>query len=96
MRAKRPKHRTDVIVRIARDRNAPDDDDAAPFLDLVENPRELGIERPVPAMLRQDLAEPEPCLRNRTNSSSRAVACRRVRSKAISSFLRSAPRQAIG
>src|SRR5205807_1553548 len=62
MSAESPKHRTDVIVRIAYDRNAPDDDDAAPLLNLVENPREICVERWMAAMFRQDFAEPESLL----------------------------------
>ena len=62
MRPKRPEHRADGIVRMARDRDAANDDDAAPLLDLVENPGEIGIERGVAAMLGLDLTEPEPLL----------------------------------
>src|SRR6184192_2028852 len=62
MRPKRPEHGADVIVRMARDRDAANNDDAAPLLDLVENPGEIGIERRMAAMLGLDLTEPEPLL----------------------------------
>src|SRR5438067_12892716 len=62
MSAKHPKHHAHVIIRIARDRNAPDDDDAAPLLKLIEYPGEIGVERRMAAMLRQDLTEPQPLL----------------------------------
>src|SRR6185437_1542145 len=62
MSAKRPNHRADVLVRIACDGNAANDDDAAPLLDLVENPSEIGIEGGMAAMHRLDLTKPEPLL----------------------------------
>src|SRR5206468_6516599 len=62
MSAKRPEYRADVVVRMARDRDAANDDDAAPLLDLVENPGEIGIERRVTAMHWLDLTKPEPLL----------------------------------
>jgi hypothetical protein len=45
---------------MTRDGDAANDNDAAPLLDLVENPGEIGVERRVAAMLGPDLSKPEP------------------------------------
>jgi hypothetical protein len=45
---------------MTRDGDAANDNDAAPLLDLVENPAEIGVERRVAAMLGPDLSKPEP------------------------------------
>src|SRR5260221_14282476 len=63
MRAERPEHHADLVDRMAGDRDAANDDDAAPVLDLAEDAGELGVQRRVAAMTGSDVAEGQPlCL----------------------------------
>src|SRR5215472_2064208 len=57
MGSERPEHRADVFHRMAFDRQAAQNDDAAALLDLVEQPLHSGVERRVAAVFGPDFTK---------------------------------------
>jgi hypothetical protein len=96
MRAQRPEYCGDVLDRVCLDRHAAHDDDAPALLDLVEDPLEVTIERRWRQWSAKIRPNGRPAWRTLSSTSSSAETCLEVRSKAMSSFEKSRPCQAIG